>query len=50
MPYYRAAGDIPRKRHTQFRKPDGGLFREELMGIEGFSSISRAALSPQLTV
>jgi homogentisate 1,2-dioxygenase len=40
MPYYRAVGDVPHKRHTQFRKPDGGLFREELMGIEGFSSDS----------
>jgi homogentisate 1,2-dioxygenase len=40
MPYYRAVGQIPRKRHTQFRKPDGGLYAEELMGIEGFSNDS----------
>lgn len=40
MPYYRRIGDVPRKRHTQFRRPDGGLFHEELMGIEGFSSDS----------
>ncbi len=40
MPYYRSVGDIPRKRHTQFRKPDGGLYAEELMGVEGFSSDS----------
>jgi homogentisate 1,2-dioxygenase len=40
MPYYRVVGDIPRKRHTQFRRPDGGLFAEELMGQEGFSSES----------
>src|SRR5437764_4774054 len=40
MPYYRAVGHIPRKRHTQFRKSDGGLFAEELMGVEGFSSDS----------
>jgi len=40
VPYYRAVGDIPRKRHTQFRRPDGGLFSEELMGQEGFSSES----------
>jgi homogentisate 1,2-dioxygenase len=40
MPYYRAVGEIPRKRHTQFRKPDGGLYAEELMGIEGFSAES----------
>src|SRR5947209_1606370 len=37
MPYYRSVGQIPRKRHTQFRRPDGGLYAEELMGIEGFS-------------
>jgi homogentisate 1,2-dioxygenase len=40
VPYYRAAGEIPRKRHTQFRRPDGGLYAEELMGQEGFSSES----------
>ena len=38
--YYRAVGDIPPKRHTQFRRPDGGLFYEELVGEEGFSSDS----------
>jgi homogentisate 1,2-dioxygenase len=37
MAYYRQVGEIPRKRHTQFRRPDGGLYAEELMGIEGFS-------------
>ena len=40
MPYYRSVGERPRKRHTQFRRPDGGLFAEELMGIEGFSNDS----------
>jgi homogentisate 1,2-dioxygenase len=40
MPYYRSVGDIPRKRHTQFRDPDGRLYAEELMGVEGFSSDS----------
>jgi homogentisate 1,2-dioxygenase len=40
MPYYRSAGEIPRKRHTQFRQPDGSLYAEELMGQEGFSSDS----------
>ncbi len=38
MPYYRQVGEIPRKRHTQFRQPDGSLYAEELMGVEGFSS------------
>ncbi|HYT10157.1 MAG TPA: homogentisate 1,2-dioxygenase, partial [Mycobacteriales bacterium] len=40
MPYYRRVGEVPRKRHTQFRKPDGGLYAEELMGVEGFSADS----------
>jgi homogentisate 1,2-dioxygenase len=40
MPYYRQAGSIPRKRHTQHRRPDGGLYAEELMGEDGFSSDS----------
>ena len=26
MAHYVRLGDLPRKRHTQFRKPDGGLF------------------------
>ncbi|GID31531.1 homogentisate 1,2-dioxygenase [Paractinoplanes brasiliensis] len=40
MPYYRSVGEVPHKRHTQFRRPDGGLYSEELMGQEGFSSDS----------
>ncbi|MEP9384243.1 homogentisate 1,2-dioxygenase [Nocardioides cheoyonin] len=40
MPYYRAVGSIPPKRHTQHRAPDGTLYFEELMGEEGFSSDS----------
>jgi homogentisate 1,2-dioxygenase len=40
MPYYRSAGSIPRKRHTQHRRPDGGLYYEELVGEEGFCSDS----------
>ena len=39
MPFYHKLGNIPHKRHTQFKKPDGKLYREELMGLEGFSSI-----------
>ena len=39
MPFYHKLGEIPHKRHTQFKKPDGKLYREELMGLEGFSSI-----------
>jgi homogentisate 1,2-dioxygenase len=39
MPFYQKLGEIPHKRHTQFRKPNGELYREELMGLEGFSSL-----------
>ncbi|ETK30839.1 homogentisate 1,2-dioxygenase [Microbispora sp. ATCC PTA-5024] len=40
MPHYRVVGEVPRKRHVQFHRPDGGLYKEELMGEEGFSSDS----------
>jgi len=40
MAYYRQLGEVPPKRHTQHRRPDGGLYYEELMGEEGFSSDS----------
>jgi homogentisate 1,2-dioxygenase len=40
MAYYRSVGQVPPKRHTQFRQPDGRLYSEELMGEEGFSSDS----------
>lgn len=38
MPYYYKAGTIPHKRHTQFRKPDGSLYAEQLFSTEGFSN------------
>src|SRR3712207_637123 len=40
MAFYRRVGSVPPKRHTQHRRPDGGLYAEELMGEEGFSSDS----------
>jgi homogentisate 1,2-dioxygenase len=40
MPIYHTLGAIPRKRHTIFRRPDGGLYSEELMGHEGFVGTS----------
>ncbi len=40
MAYYRAVGCVPPKRHTQHRDETGFLYREELMGEEGFSSDS----------
>lgn len=36
MPFYHLLGQVPRKRHIVFRRPDGGLYAEELMGHEGF--------------
>lgn len=40
MPHYHSAGTIPHKRHTQFRKPGGGLYSEQLFSTEGFSNDS----------
>jgi homogentisate 1,2-dioxygenase len=40
MPHYHKLGTIPHKRHTQFRKPDGTLYSEQLFSTEGFSSDS----------
>ncbi len=39
MPQYFSLGKIPHKRHTIFRKPDGGLYAEELVSTHGFSSV-----------
>ncbi len=38
MSHYYSLGKIPHKRHTQFRKPDGNLYAEQLFSTEGFSS------------
>jgi homogentisate 1,2-dioxygenase len=38
MPHYHTLGNIPHKRHTQFRKPDGKLYSEQLFSTEGFSN------------
>jgi homogentisate 1,2-dioxygenase len=40
MAHYQRRGDVPAKRHTQHRRADGGLYYEELVGEEGFSSDS----------
>jgi homogentisate 1,2-dioxygenase len=37
--HYHSLGNIPHKRHTQFRKTDGTLYSEQLFSTEGFSSI-----------
>ena len=39
MAYYYKLGAIPPKRHTQFKQPDGSLYREELVSSKGFSGI-----------
>jgi homogentisate 1,2-dioxygenase len=39
MPHYYTLGQIPPKRHTQFRRPSGELYYEELVSTEGFSNI-----------
>ena len=36
MPLYHKLGSFPQKRHTQFEKPKGGLYYEQLFGTEGF--------------
>lgn len=40
MPFYQKLGNVPHKRHTTFRKEDGGLHYEQLFGTEGFSGMS----------
>lgn len=39
MPFYVRAGELPPKRHIQFRRPDGGLYAEELFSTKGFESV-----------
>ncbi len=39
MPFYHQLGKIPPKRHTQFRKPDGSLYSEQLFGTIGFDGM-----------
>lgn len=40
MPHYRRVGDVPDKRHVQFRDEGGHLYTEELMSSMGFSEES----------
>lgn len=39
MPHYHRLGKIPQKRHTIYKKPDGGLYSEQLISTEGFSDV-----------
>ncbi len=40
MPIYHKLGTTPPKRHTQFEKPGGGLYYEQLFGTIGFDGMS----------
>ncbi|MDG1176353.1 MAG: homogentisate 1,2-dioxygenase [Flavobacteriales bacterium] len=40
MPRYHKLGNIPPKRHTVFKKPDGSFYYEELFGTIGFDGMS----------
>ena len=40
MPIYHKQGALPPKRHTQFRKPNGELYSEQLFGTIGFDGMS----------
>ncbi|MDW3652463.1 MAG: homogentisate 1,2-dioxygenase [Bacteroidia bacterium] len=40
MPIYHKLGKLPPKRHTQFEKPEGGLYYEQLFGTIGFDGMS----------
>jgi homogentisate 1,2-dioxygenase len=39
MPHYHSLGQIPSKRHIQFRKPNNELYSEQLVSTEGFSDL-----------
>ncbi len=39
MPFYHKLGNIPHKRHIQFKKPDGSLYYEQLFGTIGFDGM-----------
>ena len=40
MPFYHKLGQIPPKRHTVFRQPNGSLYHEQLFGTVGFDGMS----------
>jgi len=40
MPFYHKLGEIPHKRHTVFRQPNGALYQEQLFGTIGFDGMS----------
>ena len=40
MPFYHKLGNIPHKRHTIFKKPNGDFYYEQLFGTIGFDGMS----------
>ena len=40
MPFYQKLGEIPHKRHTQFRREDGVLYSEQVFGTAGFTGVT----------
>ncbi|MBM3456147.1 MAG: homogentisate 1,2-dioxygenase [Bacteroidetes bacterium] len=40
MPFYHKLGNIPHKRHTVFRQPNGNIYHEQLFGTIGFDGMS----------
>jgi homogentisate 1,2-dioxygenase len=44
MPYYVRRGQVPPKRHIQFRE-NGHLYAEELVSTEGFSDLYSSDIS-----
>jgi len=40
MPFYTRLGEIPHKRHTTFKKKEGGYYYEQLFGTEGFTGLA----------
>lgn len=40
MPRYVSLGEVPRKRHTRFPRPEGGLYAEQVFGTQGFAGIA----------
>gem|GEM_PF-5543425 len=39
MPRYHRLGQLPAKKHIQFRRPDGGLYTEQLVSTHGFDDM-----------
>lgn len=47
MPFYHKLGNIPHKRHTQHRRPDGELYTEELFGSDAIERLAVRSTSNQ---